>query len=199
MKNIFIQTIACIMFGFLSATSFANSISATTSGNSVIIDVANESASTVEIQLVDKFQQLLVNEVVEKSNYKAEFDLKFLPKGVYKLTVKSSSKDAIEFTNYNVKITDNTVLISEPKSEKIVKPELNFDHEMLVVSMISLNRSTPVSVYFIDAQNNLVNHDHFSVTNGKVKKYDVSKLPAGQYLANFYFQGELVQKSFTVQ
>lgn len=198
MKRIILTLVATAFLSVSSLFATTNHVVSAKDSKTITIQLDNNSQSS-DIVLTDKFGVVLHKEEVEAQNYTAEFDLNYLPNGTYSLTITSNTNNQIDYTLYDVTIKGEQVTVGSEIKERIIKPTVNVEGSELVVSMLSLNKSTPVTVIFSDAQGNFVDSDQFKVKETKVKKYNLSTLPKGDYDVRFYFAGDMVKQNFSIQ
>ncbi len=197
MKNVFILFIGLIL-SISSVKANVTSVVATAENKAIKVQLDNTNQE-VTILLIDDFDQVLVSETVSEPNHISTFDLKFLPEGSYDLQVTSKSDNELEITTYDVTIKDDKVSLNKPLEQRIFAPSVQVNNNELAVNMMSLNKVTNVTVFFLDAQGNYVDSDQFKVKNSNGRKYNFEALPTGNYTARFYYEGDMVERNFSIQ
>ena len=140
------------------------------------INFSMNSKEKMELSLYDSNNMMIHNETIDGATERT-YNLEALPPGLYFLKADSATKTA----NYEVTVTDTTARIASKAKAEVYKPTLVSKDGIVTLSILNFNES-PVAVTIYDTDGVELYEGSFSSAVHFFKKFDVSKVPASQYV-----------------
>jgi len=142
----------------------------------LIADKAKSTSVTMRIYDEQGFN-LLNEKVALENNYSKAYDLSNLPMGTYEIEIE----DDFSFRKYIVTNSTNDIKIIENNKVKIYKPVIKLEDSFVLLNMLNLN-SGDISFSINNDAGEEIHVDNIQNTQTVHKRYNLSNLPAGEYL-----------------
>lgn len=137
---------------------------------------------------------LLYKELIEKSgDYSKGFDLTALPNGKYYFELDKVTE--IKIVPFQVK--SNIVAFNKEKEQLIVKPYIEKNGNMIVISKMTLNKK-PINIKIYYQDLDLVLEESLENTKSLNRKYDFSTSEKGTYKMVVVSEGKSFTKEFKI-
>ncbi len=195
MKKV-IKTSLLMVVLFSTLISYAGDFSKT--ANDKKENITNVSFTNLKqgstLIIKDENGLLLYKELIEKSgDYSKGFDLTALPNGNYYFELDKEAE--IKVIPFQVKA--NVVVFSKENEQKIIKPFVVKNGNMVIVSKLSLRENAlKIKIYFEDS--NLVLEETLENKQLLNRKYDFTSSEKGSYRMVLYSEGREFTKEFKI-
>jgi beta-galactosidase GanA len=203
MKSIkFLSTFALVATLFiqtLSANNIENTfdLSGTTvkiasSAKTIIVNLGDVQKEEITIKIQDGDENTLVNETVKNvKGFTKKYNLSRLENGSYQMIITKKTVRTVQ----PFKIEDGQVKMTETEKKEKFLPVINFKDEKLDVNVLLGNYSNIVVKLYDNEGREIMTDKHLAEFKLN-KRYNLSKLPAGIYLAEVLAGDEIF--SYTV-
>lgn len=139
--------------------------------NSKWVSFITNDAQQINLTLSTANEELLFEESTKTvGNRFKTYDLSALPKGAYVLRMESATK----VTTYQINITEENALLSEPVVVEIKRPKFVKDKDMVTLDLNG-TCAGEVEVLIYNEYNEKLHEDVYRSQNKVTTKYDISK------------------------
>jgi len=195
MKKVIKKSLLMVVL-FSAVISYAGDFSKTEKDNKEnITNVSFRNLKQGSVLIIkDQNGVLLYKELIEKSgDYSKGFDLTTLPNGKYYFELDKVTE--IKIIPFQVK--SKVVVFNKEKEQLIVKPIVEKNGNMIVVSKLALNKNPMnVKIYYQDLD--LVLEETLENINSLNRRYDFSTSEKGTYKMVFSIDGKSFTKEFKI-
>ncbi|WP_194768285.1 hypothetical protein [Tamlana sp. I1] len=201
MRHIFTHSKKGILMVTLFATLLSFAKESTIFFNLEI--VVNKTALTLNnvkegnlLTLKDKYGAILYEETIKESGkYSKQFELSFLPNGIYTFEV---DKD-LEINLIPFKITNGIAFFEKSKETTVYKPIARVEGDLVYVSKLSIDHeSLDIEIYHTDfnREEKLIHTESISDSKKIERVYKLEGLNKGNYRIVLSSAGKTVEKYF---
>lgn len=175
MKKVLLTAMMVMVSAFALANNNDPKVSVERVGKKSIYVVASKlGESETRVQLTSSKGSILYNTFNNDNSFSKRFDLNALPAGNYALEVENDRS----FTSIPVIIGTDSAFVKVEDQVTVIKPVVFLNGQKLDV-IIPSERGAEVFVTIFDSNNNRIALE--SINGENLKRFDLSKLEAGNY------------------
>jgi hypothetical protein len=177
-KNFLFVIVLLCFASNIFATDSKPSLKIVNGEKKVLTLISNNANNTnVTIRIFDEQGiGLLKDDIAVDSKFTKSYDLSKLPKGTYEVEIE----DDLSFRKYIVTTTSNTLEIIQNSEEKIFKPMIKLEKNIVLFNMLNL-KSGEVELAFNNEQGDEIYFEKIQNMTTIHKSFDLSKLASGRY------------------
>ncbi len=185
MKKLFLALSILISANVFASTTpnFIKEVNAKT----IVVNLNNWKQSNITVTIKDEDGSIMFSEKIEKPQANRQYNLSKMNDGEYSISIENKQKVALQ----KVKIRKGEILV-DAFIEETFKPIFLTYGNVWAIQALSLAKNAVVKIY--DEDNNIV----FSEKIDKPvveRKYNVAKLPAGNYEMVYSINGHVYTHS----
>jgi len=154
----------------------------------IILNMENMAADKVTCVFRNQAGEIFFkDEVITASNATKQYDLSQLPSGDYTIEVN----DLMKIERLNLTVKNGGVILNEKVGDITFKPTVWLNEDKSVdFNLMTLGESASLSIY--GPSGDLLKSDRFRKVNVAAKRYDLSKVEAGEYRVVITHKSETV-------
>jgi len=176
MKAIILNVLFLVASATLASAGTSPLIQITESANTKKVSVVLEGLSApATITIEDANGEVLIEEKA-KGKFAKSFNLNRLPQGEYRLVVNTGMVETVQ----PLSLTKEIVVLTEAARYEVYAPAINVNENFVDLSFLN-NRFGNVYVVFLDKNGDVVYEENIQNALKVEKRYDLSRLPKGDY------------------
>lgn len=176
MKAIILNALFLVASATLASAGTSPLIQIIESANTKKVSVVLEGLSApATITIEDANGEVLIEEKA-KGKFAKSFNLNRLPQGEYRLVVNTGMVETVQ----PLSLTKEIVVLNEAARYEVYAPAINVNENFVDLSFLN-NRFGNVYVVFLDKNGDVVYEENIQNALKVEKRYDLSRLPKGDY------------------